>query len=150
MTRHERIVEMLMSGEILIPPYYTKSDEDLYQFGREFEQIALRYIRAVEQRRVICFIQGDSHSEITKHVTFLMCVKNKGFSTYTYHYLNQFIGSAAGIPLNNRNELIVRGYGRVIMLSTHYQVIQRLRQAGFLKKKKAEELARMTPTNAMN
>jgi hypothetical protein len=145
MARHDKLVEMMISGKMPMPNYYTKNDEELYRYAQEFEQVALQYIRAVEQGRVICFIQGVSQSGMTRRMTFKMCRQNTGYVTYQYHDLNQFISSAAGIRVNGAGELIVEGCGMDMVFWVHNEVIRCLRRLGFLKKKRAEKLAQMVP-----
>ena len=148
MKRLERIVEMLRSGEIRLPEEYLKSDEDLHKYAMEFEYAAVHYIEAVKQGRVICIIQGVSRSGMTRRMTFKECRKDTSTGNYWYADLNRLISSAAGIPLNKHHELVVTGCGMDMVFHTHHNVIRCLQQAGFVRKKWAEELAQMTPTTA--
>jgi hypothetical protein len=146
MTRHDKLVELMISGEMPMPRHLTKSDEDLYRYALEFEQTALQYIRATEQRRIIGIIQGVSRSGMARHMTFKMCRQNTGYATYQYHDLNQFISSAAGIQMNRDRELVVEEFGRGMVFPVHYMVIRELRKLGYLKAKRAAKLAQMVPT----
>ena len=146
MTRHDVLVGMMISGKLPIPSYLTKSDEDLALYAQMFEDTALQYIKAVEQRRMICFIQGVSRSGMTRRMTFKACVRNKGYDTYSYIDLNWFIHAATGIRINKDRELVVDGCGMDMVFDTNYTVIRILQRLGYLKPKRAEKLAQRTPT----
>ena len=145
MPRHDKLVELMISGKLPMPVYRTKSDEDLTLCAQEFEQTALRYIKAVEQGRMICFIHGVSRSGMTRRMTFKACIRNKAFGTYSYIDLNWFIHAATGTRLNKDRELVVGGCGMNMVFSTNYAVIHSLQRLGYLKPKRAERLAQMTP-----
>jgi hypothetical protein len=138
MTRHDKIVKRLVSGKMPMPPCYTKSDVDLRKYALNFEQSALQYIREVEQGRVVCFIQG-----MPQRMTFMMCMQDAQFTD-----TNQFISSAAGIPMDESGELIAECCRVDAVSRVHNKVIKRLRKLGYLDKERAAELEQMTPETA--
>jgi hypothetical protein len=152
MTRHDKLVGLMISGKLPMPSYYTKSDEDLTLCAHMFERTAKQYIKTVEQRRMICFVQGVSRSGMTRRMTFKACIWHKGIDTYSYVNMNWFIHAATGatgatgIRINKDRELVVEGCGMDMVFNTNYTVIHSLQRLGYLKPKRAERLAQMTPT----
>ena len=146
MTRHDRIVELLRTGEMPMPSHYTKSTEGLHKYAREFEQSAVQYIRATEKGRVFCIIKETPCSGMPWHMNFKECRQNTGYASYGYHDLNQFVSSATGMWVNGDGGLGFGGsYGTDTVFLAHHTVIRKLRELGYLESKRAAELARMTP-----
>lgn len=106
---------------------------------------ANRYIKAIEQGRIICSIGSVSSSGLSRTIKFLEC---NGSVKNGFNYLNfyQFFKMMGYNTVKNSNYFRINGGGMDMVFNTNYNNIHDLHKLGFISKKKCDKLAQMTPS----
>lgn len=115
-----------------------------YYSKDQFIKDGIRYIKAIQERRIICSIGSVSASGMSRTIKFLAPEKGK----YGYSYLNFFaFMRALGYTPANKNDHYFRigGCGMDMIFHTNYTIIHRLQRLGFINKKQCSSLAQETP-----
>ena len=141
-TKKERILKNIKEDKTISKHskgFLFASPEDVYIDS-------LRYLKAIEQGRIINNIAKVSSSGMSRTIKFLECSKNKNNS---YRYLNfHLLFKCFGFTQarNRENGFTISGCGMDMIFSTNYNIIHSLFRLGFISKSKCRKLSQMTPT----
>ena len=108
-----------------------------------FLDAARRYVKAIDEGRVICNIESVSRSGMSRKMKFLSCEKSiKGY------YYSNFYGffKAIGYSFGDRDTFNVTGCGMDMVFHTNYNIMHTLRILGFITNERCNSLAQKTPT----
>lgn len=115
-----------------------------YYSVEQFIGDANRYIKAIQEGRMICKIASVSASGMSRQMRFCSMEKNKynkGNFNLT-NYLCLFL--ALGFTKAGDN-FRIGGCGMDMVFHTNYTIIHRLERLGFIAKEACEKLAQQTP-----
>jgi len=104
------------------------------------------YIKAIEQRRMICVIKSVSASGMSRQLKFNSCEKGKDGGFWYRQYINMFLALGYSESKNNNGAFVIGGCGMDMVFHTHYSIIRSLRNMGFITDDKCRTLEQMTPT----
>ena len=126
-----------------------KINSQNYYSIESFIKDAQRYIKAIEERRMICNILSVSSSGMSRTIKFLSCEKNKNNKEFYFSNYNQFF-NVLGYTKSRSNDFAftISGCGMDMIFHTNYTNIHRLGKLGLLNKKQVDKLAQYTPTIA--
>lgn len=118
-----------------------------YMSVDDFIRNAERYIKAIEEGRVINSIGSVSKSGMSRTIKFVECAKNK--NTKRHQYLNFFtLFKALGYSeaRSQNGYFSISGCGMDMIFHTNYSNIHVLCRLGFITKNKCSVLAQATPS----
>lgn len=111
-----------------------------------FIQQAERYIKAIEQGRMINSIGSVSKSGMSRTIKFIECNKSKNSNHHNFLNFFSFFKALGYSEARSQNGYFtVSGCGMDMIFHTNYTNIHVLCRLGFITKKKCEKLAQMTP-----
>jgi hypothetical protein len=116
-----------------------------YYSSSQFISDGERYIKAIEQNRMICSIASVSASGMSRNIKFASM--EKGNSIYYLSNYNMLF-DILGYKKSKSNDFYftIGGCGMDMVFHTNYTIIHRLHNLGFFDKNKCSKLAQMTPT----
>jgi hypothetical protein len=143
-TKTQKIENAIKANKAL-----AKKIQEVYHFSDNpielFIEQTNRYIKAIEENRVICSIGSVSKSGMSRTVKFLACEKNSYKKSF-YNYVNFYsLFKALGYTEVN-GYFRINGCGMDMIFHTNYSNILNFERLGFINKQKADKLAQMTPT----
>ena len=107
----------------------------------ELKEHAVRYIKACKENRLMCNITHVSASGMTRHMKFFeMNKSNKQYHVYNFWYLFNALGYKS-----KRDSFVVGGCGMDMVFATHYNIIHKLHNLGYISKQQCAVLAQKTP-----
>lgn len=128
---------------------YAKKQGTRYQLTPEEMRGHIdRYIKASKEHRIICNIESVSSSGMSRVLQFLEMSagsrhdhggKRYGLLTFWVFFV------ALGYQQAGRDGFRVHGCGMDMVFATHYDIIWRLHNAGFIDRKTCDKLAQRTP-----
>lgn len=142
LTKKERILKNIENDKT-IQKYLNGRN---YSNSEDFYRQAIRYIKAIEQGRVINNIAKVSSSGMSRTIKFLECAK-VGSNKYQYLNFYLFFKCLGYREARNQNDgFSISGCGMDMVFHTNYSNIHALCRLGFISKKKCIKLAQMTPS----
>ncbi|HPS30437.1 MAG TPA: hypothetical protein PLZ43_09285 [bacterium] len=126
---NEKVMEFLKS----------KDNQDAINFIYD----AKRWVKAIEQGRMICIVKSVSSSGMSRKFRYMECSKTKS----GYYYMN-FVKFLRVMGYKNDHDFNITrsGCGMDMNFDTNYSIMHKLQNLGFISKKRCEVLAQMTPT----
>lgn len=104
-----------------------------------------RYLKAIEQKRMINTIKSVSASGMSRTIKFTSMEKSKhGFYLSNYNMLFTVLGFSKS--RSNDFYFTIGGCGMDMIFHTNYTIIHKLYSLGFINKAKCATLAQATPT----
>lgn len=101
----------------------------------EFIDTAKRYIKAVEERRLVTTIGKVAPSGLSRTVKFIEVQKNVG--TLNFYVFFKTLGFE---QVKNSNYFRVHGCGMNMIFDTHYKIVMKLKNSNIIKDKRANKL----------
>jgi hypothetical protein len=120
-----------------------------YTSVESFIESALRYLNAIREGRMSCFIESVSRSGMSRNIKFIayeVYKKNKN-NEHTGYYGNFYtLFTHLGFtPVKNDSCFKIYGCGMDMVFHTNYTIIHKLARLGFIDKQMCEVLAQKTP-----
>lgn len=136
--KHQRIQLKIESNKEVLKDLNKVSHYELERFIED----GIRYIKAIQQGRMINCIGSVSSSGMSRTIKFMECGKGK----YNHNYLNFFaFFKGLGYNPDNNGYSRISGCGMDMIFYTNYTIIHRLQRLGFISKKQCSKLAQQTP-----
>jgi hypothetical protein len=113
-----------------------------------FKSDAKRYIKAIQDNRMVCLIKSVSSSGMSRTIKFCAPEKNK-YNKGRFQYCNfyQFFKAMGYNESRSKDSCFtIGGCGMDMIFHTNYTIIHRLHRIGMLTKKQCDYLAQQTPT----
>ena len=141
-TKKQRILENIENDKEI---QKNLKKHDLRLMDNEgFYDNAIRYIKAIKEKRMICNIESVSRSGMSRNIKFLECSGNKknGFNYYNFYAFFLCLGFT---PVRDNSTFRISGCGMDMIFHTNYTIIHRLQRLGFISENKCRVLAQKTP-----
>lgn len=118
-----------------------------YYSVESFIDSAERYIKAIQETRVICSIGSVSSSGMSRTIKFLAPEKRTHNKTYGYlNFFSMFKILGFTEARSKNGYFSIGGCGMDMIFHTNYTIIHKLHRLGFIDKKTCDSLAQNTPT----
>jgi hypothetical protein len=114
-----------------------------YYSDEQFLSDANKWIKAIEQNRVICSVVSVSKSGMSRKLKFLSFEPNKDKGYYRQY--NTML-KTLGYKLKDYS-ITVNGCGMDMIFNTNYNIIHSFKRMGIITSEQCETLCQMTPTN---
>jgi len=118
--------------ESIINNFYGDTEQ---QKIKEFVDTAKRYIKAVEERRLVATIGKVAPSGLSRTIKFVEVQKNVG--TLNFYVFFKTLGFE---QVKNSNYFRVHGCGMDMIFDTNYKIVMRLKNCNIIKEKTANKL----------
>ena len=143
MKKQEKIQEKILKNKELIKNINSLNYYSISHFIGDCE----RYIKAIEEGRIIADVVSISSSGMSRRLKFLSCERVKGIKKIRYIHCNYncFLNSLGYKTRNSDFSFNVNGCGMDMIFATNYDIIHSLYNLGFINKKQCDRLAQMTP-----
>ena len=107
---------------------------------------ALRYIKAIKEKRMICSIGSVSRSGMSRTIKFLEMIKSD--TSDQHHLLNfyQFFEALGYKPIKDSDYFRIGGCGMDMIFYTNYTIMHDLKRMGFITDEECRTLAQKTPS----
>jgi hypothetical protein len=109
----------------------------------DFINHAKRYIKAVNENRMLCSIDSVSSSGMSRSMRFFE-MSGKGKTHYLYNFYSLFC-ILGFTQINNSDSFRIHGCGMDMVFHTNYTIIHDLYRLGFMTKKQCGKLSQNTP-----
>lgn len=140
MKKLEKIKANILANKELNKAILSHKYYSIEQFVSDCE----RYLKAIEQKRMINTIKSVSASGMSRTIKFTSMEKSKhGFYVSNYNMLFTVLGFS-----KSRNDdfcFTIGGCGMDMIFHTNYTIIHKLHSLGFINKTKCSTLAQATP-----
>ncbi len=141
MTKLEIIKANILANKELNKAILSHKYYSIEQFVFDCE----RYLKAIEQKRMINTIKSVSASGMSRTIKFTSMEKSKhGFYLSNYNMLFTVLGFSKS--RSNDFYFTIGGCGMDMIFHTNYTIIHKLHSLGFINKAKCSTLAQATPT----
>jgi len=112
---------------------------------QSFTDNAKRYLKAIQDRRVICNIESVSRSGMSRNMRFVEISKRGG--SYGHSMLNFYeLFKILGFTQAKDSDCFrIGGCGMDMVFATNYRIVGQLRNLGIVTKARASKLQQMTP-----
>lgn len=143
MKKQEKILKNIENNKEIIKNIKSLNYYSISQFIGDCE----RYIKAIEEGRIIADVVSISSSGMSRRLKFLSCERVKGIKKIRYIHCNYncFLNSLGYKTRNSDFSFNVNGCGMDMIFATNYDIIHSLYNLGFINKKQCDRLAQMTP-----
>lgn len=110
-----------------------------------FTDNAKRYLKAIQDRRMVCNIESVSRSGMSRNMRFVEISKRGG--SYGHSMLNFFeLFKVLGYTQAKDSDCFrIGGCGMDMVFATNYSIVGQLRNLGIVTAKRASKLQQMTP-----
>ena len=124
----------------------TKTGNSYYK-TEDFLKDAKSYIKAIQERRMLCVVESVSNSGMSRNLKFHSCEKNKNTKSFYFRNYTLLFKTLGYTQVKNSYAFRVNGCGMDMIFHTNYSNIRHFLHLGIINKKQAEKLEQMTPSN---
>jgi hypothetical protein len=117
-----------------------------YYKTEDFLQDAKSYIKAIQERRMLCTIESVSASGMSRVLKFNSCEKNTNTKSFYYRSYGLLFKTLGFTEVKNSYAFRVNGCGMDMVFHTNYTIIRKFLNLGIINKEQAQKLEQMTPT----
>ena len=124
-------------------------NKEEYYSEEQFIKDAKRYVKAIKERRMICYISSVSKSGMSRKMRFMAPERFKTHDNkvkYSLQNFGQFF-KALGYKPNENLEITVNGAGMDMVFHTNYSICRMLMRMNIINKKACKVLEQETPNS---
>jgi hypothetical protein len=110
-----------------------------------FVETAKRYIKAVNERRLMCNIESVSSSGLSRTMSFFEMRKNPYGNEYMVTYFFTLFDALGYKSAKKGEGYVIHGCGMDMVFATNYDIINKLYTFGLISKPMCKKLQNLTP-----
>ena len=144
MKKQDKIKQAISLNKELTKKINSISHYSIEQFINDSQ----RYIKAIQEGRVIVSIPSVSRSGMSRNMKFLECAKHTQTKDVRYSYLQFYcLFKSLGYSFRqNSDTFTISGCGMDMVFSANYNNIHMFKRLGIITTEQCSKLAQMTPS----